>query len=106
MKKFLTTALPLMVLILATMLFTSYEKSKNSAWNRIKNPETVRMLKQFVAMKKAQAYAATNGVPPEIQAMFKYSEHGDWLVLSNSVRELRERISYWDSLGYGTRHWH
>ena len=106
MKKFLTAALLLVVLIAAALALYNYDQAKRSAWNRIKNPETVRMLKKFVAVKKAQAYASTNVVPPEIQAMFKYAERGDWLALNNSVRELEERFNYWNSLGYGTAHWH
>ena len=57
MKKLVATAVPLLVLIATAWMLYSYEKSKRSAWNRIKNPETVQMLKRFVAVKKAQAYA-------------------------------------------------
>ncbi len=99
MKKRLVAAL--LLVLIAALVLHSYAKAKRSAWNVIKNPETVQMLKGFVAAKKAQAYADTNGVPPEIRAMFKYAERGDWQALSNSVSELKERISYWDSLGYG-----
>jgi hypothetical protein len=103
MKKLLKVALPLLVLIAVAVMLHSHDKAKNLVWNQIRNPETVRMLKQFVAVKKAQAYAATNNVPSEIQTMFKYAEHGDWLALSNSMQKLRDRISYWNSLGYGVR---
>jgi len=105
MKK-LRAAILMSVLFVLVLACFCYFKSRNSAWNRVKNPETVQMLKRFVAMKKAQAYAATNGVPAEIQVMFKYAERGDWQALSNSFNELKERNIYWDSLGYGTRHWH
>ena len=52
MKKLIAAAVPLLVLIAAAGMLSSYEKPKQSAWNRIKNPETVQMLKHFVAVKK------------------------------------------------------
>ena len=91
MKKTLAVIFALVLLIALAWMLVSYDKSKASAWNRIKNPETVRMLKQFVALKKAQADASTNSVPPEIQAMFKYAERGDWLTLSNTFWKLGKR---------------
>ncbi len=91
MKKFLATALPLLFLIAGAWAFASHECSKRSAWNRIKNPETVQMLKRFVAVKKAQAYADTNGVPPEIQKMFQYAERGNWQALSNLFNNIKQR---------------
>ncbi len=38
--------------------------------------------------------------------MFEYAERGNWLALSNSIQKLQERDRYFDSLGYGVRHWH
>ncbi len=95
-----------MILIVVTLAVHEYSETRNSIWSRIKNPETVQILKRFVISQKAQAYAATNSVPPEIQTMFKYAERGNWLALSNSIQKLQERNSYFDSLGYGMRHWH
>jgi hypothetical protein len=89
MKKRLIAAL--MLVLIAAWALHSYAKAKRSAWNVIKNPETVQMLKSFVAVKKAQAYADTNGVPPEIQAIFKYAEHGDWQTLSNLFNDIKQR---------------
>jgi hypothetical protein len=105
MKKIIAAAVPLLVLIATAWMLYSYEKSKQAAWNRIKNPETVRMLKHFVAVKKAQAYASTNILPSEIRATFKYAERGDWLALSNSVQNVQEQSRYWYSLhnGYQAR---
>jgi hypothetical protein len=105
-KKFLKIAWPFLVLFAACLAFHSYDKAKRSAWNRIKDPETVQALKRFIAAKKALAQADTNGVPPEIQGMYKYAERGDWLALSNSVHDAYERNMYLASLGYGARHWH
>lgn len=101
MKKFLIAILP-PVLIAAAVVLTSYANAEKSAWHRIKNSETVQKLKQFVAWKKAEAYADTNGVTPEIQTMFHEAERGDWLALSNSVQEINWRIDDWQ----GERHWH
>jgi hypothetical protein len=101
MKKFLIAILPL-ALIAAAVVLTSYANTEKSTWHRIKNPETVQKLKQFVAWKKAEAYADTNGVTPEIQTMFHEAERGDWLALSNSVQEINWRIDNWQ----GERHWH
>ena len=84
MKKTLTATFALALLIALAWALVRHDQSQKSAWNRIKNPETVQMLKQFVALKKAQAYASTNNVPPEIQAMFESAERGDWLTLSNA----------------------
>lgn len=110
MKKFITAAVSLLVLITIAEMFyncENCEKLKQSAWDRIKNPETARILKQFVAVKKAQAYASTNVLPAEVRAIFKYAEHGDWLALSNSVQKVQARYDYWWSLhnhnGYQVR---
>jgi hypothetical protein len=107
MKKLLTAILLPAILIAAAVALQSCDQAKRSAWNVIQNPETVQMLKKFVALKKAQAGADTNGVPPEIRAMFKYAEHGDWLALSNSVQKVQARYNYWYSLhnhnGYQVR---
>ena len=97
MKKFLTAFLLLVFLIAAGFSLQSFGKAKRSAWNVIKNPDTVQMLKSFVAVKKAQAYANTNSVPPEIRALFKNAERGDWLTFSNSFAALRARNEYWYS---------
>jgi hypothetical protein len=48
-KKFLKNAWPFLVLFAACLAFNSYAKAKRTAWNRIKNPETVQALKQFIA---------------------------------------------------------
>ncbi len=95
MKKLIAVAVLLIVLIATGWMLYNHEKSKLSAWNRIKNPETVQMLKNFVAIKKAQAYASTNVLPPEIRAMFKYAERGDWRALSNSVQKVQSRYNDW-----------
>jgi hypothetical protein len=81
----------LMVIIWAVNVF---EKWRHSAWRQIKNPETVQMLQQFIAAKKTQAYTSTDGVPREIQKLFKLAERGDWLTFSNAFRNLGERNGY------------
>ena len=85
------------LVLVAALALHSHAEAKRSAWNVIKNPETVQMLKSFVAVKKAQAYGTTNGVPPEIRALFKYAEGGDWLTFSNSFATLKARNEYWYS---------
>lgn len=107
MKKFILAAVLLLVLIVIAGMLYSCEKSKPSVWDRIKDPETARKLKHFVAVKKAQASASTNVLPAEVQAMFKYAERGDWLALSNAVQKVQARFDYWWSLhnhnGYQVR---
>jgi hypothetical protein len=101
---------PLILIVLAvaiaSILLATCCDYQGSVWGKFKNPETETMLKRFVAMKIKQANASTNNLPPEFQTMFKYAQRGDWLALSNSVRELDARIEYRDSLGYGIQHWH
>src|SRR6266576_6545060 len=55
----------------------------------IKNPELVAQLKSFIAEKEAQAKAATNKMPSELQAFFAVAAKGDWLAVSNAFIELR-----------------
>ena len=62
-----------------------------SKWGSFKNPETVKLLKQFTALKEAQVHAATNALPPEINSIFKKAQRGDWLSLSNAFWKLGQR---------------
>lgn len=87
MKKSLTAVL--LVSFAAAMILVSYPKK--NFWNSLKDQNTAQRLKQFVILKEAQANAATNAMPAEIQALFKYAESGDWLTFSNSYWKLGER---------------
>ena len=93
--------MPLLALIAVARMFYDCETSKQSAWKRIKNPETLQLLKHFVAVKEAQACASTSVLPSEIRAIFRYADRGDWLALSNSVQRVQERYRYWYSLNNG-----
>ncbi len=101
---------PLILIVLAvsavSILLAICFDYRPSVWGTFKNPGTEPMLKRFIAMKINQANAATNNLPPEIKNLFNYAQRGNWLALSNSYSELKERINYQDSLGYGVWHWH
>ena len=102
MKRAFGTTFVLALLIALAWGLVSFEKAQRSVWNRIKNPETVQKLKQFVAWKKAQAYADPDGVRQEFKRMFLQAERGDWLALSNSVQEINWR----DEDSQNGWHWH
>lgn len=88
MKKFLKAILAVCVLAALAWALTAYMESRRSLWHQLKNPETVRKLKEFVALKTAQANADTNGVPSELRAVLKQAERGDWLAMSNSMSDI------------------
>ncbi|MEY4918302.1 MAG: hypothetical protein RL616_2215 [Verrucomicrobiota bacterium] len=88
MKRFLKATLVVAALALLIWALASYMESRRSLWHRLKNPETVAKLKQFVALKEAQANADTNGVPSEIRAILEQAKRGDWLALSNSMSDI------------------
>jgi hypothetical protein len=92
MKK--TIGLILLGVLGASLLLTLWSRREASVWRSLKNQEAVKLLKQFTALKEAQANAATNALPPEINALFKTANRGDWLALSNSFLELGERNGY------------
>jgi hypothetical protein len=89
MKK--SIALIVLAVFAASLLLTLWSRREASVWNSLKNPDTVKLLKQFTALKQAQANAATNALPPEINALFKSANRGNWLSLSNTFFELGER---------------
>ena len=60
-----------------------------ASFQSLKNPKLPVRLKSFVAEKEAQAKAATNKMPPELQAFFAVAAKGDWLAVSNAFIELR-----------------
>lgn len=104
MKKILITTGAVFLLITLAWVIVSYSESKRSLWHKLKNPETVAKLKQFVALKEAQANADTNGVPSEIRAILEQAKRGDWLALSNSMQEIRHWQFGWQH-GWG-HDWH
>jgi hypothetical protein len=89
MKK--TIALIVLAVIAASLLLAVWSRREASAWHTLKAPETVKLLKQFTGLKEAQANAATNALPPEINSLFKAADRGDWLTLSNAFMKLGER---------------
>jgi hypothetical protein len=78
------------IAIVASIFLSSYLTSGVPLWKTMRDPALVKQLQQFVALKDAQARAATNAMPPEISALFKYAQSGDWLALSNSYAKLTE----------------
>jgi len=97
MKKNFAIAL---VAVFAIGLLFIWSK-RPSVWGSFKNPETEQMLKQFVALKEAQAKAATKELPLEFRTIFKYAERGNWLALSNSFNDLNERLWFLASTANG-----
>jgi len=66
MKK--TCVLIVLAVLAASLLLAIWSRQETSAWKSLKSPETVKLLKQFTALKEAQANAATNALPPEIKS--------------------------------------
>lgn len=95
MKKFLKVTLAVSALVVAIWTLAGYMESRRSLWHKLNNPETVQKLKQFVALKEAQANADTHGVPPEIRAILQQAKRGDWLTLSNSLQDIRWWSHFW-----------
>lgn len=96
--KFLGTA------ILGVGLFISGCAKKQPAfWDSLKNPETAKQLKQFVAEKEAQAKAAATAegkrIAPQFRPFFSAAEKGDWLTVSNMFQNLMPRTGQVDSSG-------
>ena len=77
--------------ILVVSLLAIGLKRETPVWDSFKNPETAKMLKQFTALKEAQARAATNALPAEINSLFKAANRGEWLSLSNAFWQIGER---------------
>ncbi len=65
-------------------------KKQLTLFQSLKNPELVTQLKWFVAEKEAQANAATNKMPSEVQAFFAVAAQGDWRAVSNAFIALRK----------------
>jgi len=86
--------------ILGAGLFISgcAKKQSASSWS-LKNPETTRQLKLFVAEKEAQANAATNKIPSEFKAFFAAAAKGDWLTVSNAFVEFRKHAGQYEHSG-------
>ena len=93
-----TTLKSLGAVILGGGLFiSSCAKKQMTSFHSLKNPELAARLKSFVAEKQAQANAATNKMPSEVQAFFTVAATGDWLAVSNAFIELRKQAGQ-----YGT----
>lgn len=63
-------------------------KKQAHVFSSLKDPGTAAQLKQFVADKKAQAYAPTGESTPELDEFFAAAEKGDWLAVSNRLGPL------------------
>jgi hypothetical protein len=74
-------------------------KKQSASWESIQNPEAVAQLKSFVAEKKAQANASTNEAAPGFAPIFAAAERGDWLGVSNSFLDLRNRAGQYEHYG-------
>jgi hypothetical protein len=76
-------------------------KKQTPVWESLKNPETVKQLKQFVAEKEAQANAAAKAdgkrIAPQFRPFFSAAKKGDWLTVSNMFQNLMPRTGQVDS---------
>jgi hypothetical protein len=98
-KKTFKIALVISVLAVSVWGLSCYLDFRQSLWHKLKNPETIRQLKEFVAQKKVQAYADTNGVPLEVQSIIEEADRGDWLAVSNSMDEIHRWEGWWRGWG-------
>lgn len=93
-----------LALVAIFLLFAIWMQGGPSVWGSFKDPATEKLLKDFIALKTAQAEACTNGAPPEIRHLLKEAAKGDWLTFSNSFWELGERNRNFAS-GTGPAYW-
>ena len=84
------------VVVLVATAVKLYTTKHATAWKTLKDPESVKVLKDFVALKTAQANTFRDGVPPEIADMFEMAKEGDWLTLSNAYRKTGLRIGQFE----------
>lgn len=77
-------------LLTAVVFVAGCARKPESVFSSLKDPETVAQLNHFLAEKEAQAYAATNGLPPGIKDFFSELKCGDWLAASNTFSEMAQ----------------
>ena len=88
------------VILGAGLLITGCAKKHTTLFQSLKNPELAAQLKSFVAEKEAQANAATNKMPSELQAFFAVAAKGDWPAVSNAFMGLRKQaVQYYEQTG-------
>ena len=83
--------LALMVVGAAIVLIVCFGRGK-SVWTSVKDPEARATLRHFVEVKEAQAAAGTNGMQPEVQALYNDAKWGGWGNFTNSFRKLGEQM--------------
>jgi hypothetical protein len=87
--------------ILGVGLFISrYANGQTAFWDSLKDRETIKQLKQFVAVKTEQAnmsaMAEGKRMAPEFKPFFVAAEKGDWLTVSNMFQNLMPRTGQVD----------
>lgn len=65
-------------------------KPQSHLFTSLKNPETGRQLKQFVAEKRLEISTVTNEAAPGFEPFFADAANGNWLAVSNDFEELRK----------------
>jgi hypothetical protein len=93
-----TMILPAASLVLCLALAAGCAKKQPPIWESIKNPETATKLKSFIVEKEVQAKAVTNTDAPDFTAYFAAAERGDWLAVSNTFQEFRNRTGQYKSI--------
>src|SRR5215469_9722765 len=83
-------SLALSILVLC-LVVAGCSKKQSHVYSSLKNPAIAAQLKQFVAEKRSQAYAADGQSTPDFDAYFAAAERGDWLTVSNLLGHLLNR---------------
>ena len=87
------------VIVYGGLVFVNFATQPTGSLSLFKDPVIAAQLRSFVAEKAAQAYAATNPIPPEFKPFFKAAEKGDWLAVSNGFVEFRKHAGQYDHSG-------
>jgi len=78
----------LLLAIILPVLVAGCSKKQSHVFSSLKDTGTSAQLKQFIAEKKSQAYAATDKPFPEFDQFIAAAEKGDWLTVSNRLGPL------------------
>lgn len=73
------------------LIIVGYHQTDSSGWRFLKNPDTARQLKSFVAEKELESDDDTNPAPSEARRFLRAADRGDWQAVSNSYAELEEQ---------------
>src|SRR5215472_3811741 len=78
-------------ILVVSLALAGCSKKQSHVYSALKDRAVAAQLKQFVAEKRSQAYAAGDKPSPELDAFFAAAERGDWLAVSNHFGPLLKR---------------